>query len=113
MGINRVFKRGKPRIELRRRWPDGSTFRRYYPNKTSAKTVLARIEVSILDGSWPVLREGLSEKSVSRGLTIEEFSERFLEESRSRVKPSTWERYRHYFRFINRDLGRILFKQIE
>ncbi len=113
MGINRVFKRGKPRIELCRRWPDGSTFRRYYPNKTSEKTVLARIEVSILDGSWPVLREGISEKSVSRGLTIEEFSERFLEESRSRVKPSTWERYRHYFRFINRDLGRILFKQIE
>ena len=60
MGINRVTKRGKNRIEVRKRWPDGSTFRRYYPNMTLAKHVLARIEESIATGRWKELKEELS-----------------------------------------------------
>ena len=49
MGVNRVNKRGKSRIEVRKRWPDGSTFRRYYSNKTIAKHMLARLAQDAID----------------------------------------------------------------
>ena len=47
MGINRVEKRGTTRIEVRKRWPDGTTYRRYFPNLTSARKVDARIAGAI------------------------------------------------------------------
>ena len=79
MGINRVTKRGKNRIEVRKRWPDGSTFRRYYPNMTLAKHVLARIEESIATGRWKELKEELSGvKNPSGDMTVEEFSGIYL-----------------------------------
>jgi len=75
MGVNRVKKRDKDRIEVRKRWPDGSTFRRYYPNMTLARRVLARIEESIFTGRWKELKEELSGvKNRSGDLTVEEFS---------------------------------------
>ena len=75
MGVNRVKKRDKDRIEVRKRWPDGSTFRRYYPNMTLARRVLARIEESIFTGQWKELKEELSGvKNRSGDLTVEEFS---------------------------------------
>ena len=43
MGVNQVTKRGKPHIEVRKQWPDGSTFRKYYPNKAVAKQVFNEI----------------------------------------------------------------------
>ena len=81
MGVNRVIKRGKIRIEVRRQWPDRSTFRRYYPNHTLAKSVLARIEESIVMGTWQEFREELS---LGRGgeadLTVREFSRIYLKD---------------------------------
>ena len=62
MGVNRVTKRGKSRIEVRKRWPDGTTFRRYYSNKTIAKHMLARLEESIVTGTWPELKDELTGK---------------------------------------------------
>jgi hypothetical protein len=55
MNINRVKKRGKIRLEVRKRLPDGSTIRRYMPNRKAAKDELLRIELAILDGSWSEL----------------------------------------------------------
>ena len=52
MGVNRVIKRGKPRIEVRKRWPDGTTFRRYMPNMTVAKQRINEIELAIAKGTW-------------------------------------------------------------
>ncbi len=75
MGINRVKKRGKERIEVRRRWPDGTTFRRYYPNETKADNTLTRIKASILDGTWPQLKETLRGSGHSKDITLREFSE--------------------------------------
>ena len=81
MGVNRVTKREKCRIEVRKRWPDGSTFRRYYPNMTLAKHVLARIEESIVTGRWRKLKEEVSGiKNTSADLTIEEFSRIYLDD---------------------------------
>jgi len=81
MGINRVTKRGKSRIEVRKRWPDGTTFRRYYPNMTLAKHVRARIEESIVTGRWRELKEEVSGiKNTSADLTIEEFSRIYLDD---------------------------------
>ncbi len=81
MGINRVTKRSKNRIEVRKRWPDGSTFRRYYPNMTLAKHVLARIEESIVTDRWRELKEELSGvKNPSDDLTVEEFSGVYLDD---------------------------------
>ena len=79
MGVNRVMKRGKPRIEVRRRWPDGTTFRRYYPNETEADNTLTRIKASILDGTWPQLKETLRGSGHSRDLTLGEFSEIYFD----------------------------------
>lgn len=64
MGINRVSKRGKVHIEVRRRWPDGNEFRRFMPNMTVAKQVKARIEVAIADGAWRKLKDELTETTV-------------------------------------------------
>ncbi len=81
MGINRVTKRGKRRIEVRKRWPDGSTFRRYYPNMTLANHVKARIEESIVTGSWRELKEEFSGvKNTSADVTVEEFSVIYLDD---------------------------------
>ncbi len=81
MGVNRVKKRDKDRIEVRKRWPDGSTFRRFYPNMTLAKHMWARIEESIVTGRWRELKEELSGvKNPSGDLTVEEFSGIYLDD---------------------------------
>ena len=81
MGVNQVTKRGKKRIEVRKRWPDGRTFRRYYSNMTLAKRMLFRIEESIVTGHWKGLREDLSQgNNESEDFTVQEFSEIYLEE---------------------------------
>ena len=111
MGINRVTKRGKSRIEVRKRWPDGTTFRRYFTNMTLAKKVLAQIEVTIVEGTW----QDRFSKNRSNGeeTTIGEFSKRFLNESKSRLSSTTFKRYGHSFRFINRDLGHVPFERLD
>ena len=61
MAINRVKYR-KNRIEVRKRWPDSSEFRRFYPNMSLARRSLVRIETAIIDGSCRTLREELKGK---------------------------------------------------
>ena len=115
MGVNRVTKRGKARIEVRRRWPDGTTFRRYYPNMTLARNTLTRIESSILDGSWQELRRELTGEAdgadqvpetmqLQPTTTIREFSQHFLED-RKVSAPKSWDRYALSLRTLNQSLG--------
>ena len=83
MGINRVKKRGKTRIELRKRWPDGTTYRRYFPNVTKARATLTRIEAAILDGGWPELKITLQQRLQPLDEycpTVREFSDIYLQE---------------------------------
>ena len=82
MGVNRVIKRGKARIEVRKRWPDGTIFRRYCPNRTVAKQLLHEIEVVIAKGTWRELKETLCGNGTNgaKDLTLEEFAKIYLEE---------------------------------
>ena len=50
MGINRVTKRGKTRIEVRKRWPDGTTFRRFFPNMTLA--IMLKVWPLVQRSAW-------------------------------------------------------------
>ena len=81
MGVNQVTKRGKTRIEVRKRWPDGRTFRRYYPNRTVAKQVLNEIELAIAKGHWRDLKAELSGQEQELGdITVEQFSQIYLDD---------------------------------
>ena len=68
MGVNQVTKRGKTRIEVRKRWPDGTEYRRVCPNKTKAGFLLRRIESSIDDGTWRDYREELKLRDGNLGV---------------------------------------------
>jgi integrase len=70
---------GRPCIVVSKYWPDGSRFRRRFPNKTVAKKMRARIEEAIAMGTWRDLKIELYEDP-KKDLTIEEFSEVYLEE---------------------------------
>ena len=106
MGINRVTKRGKTRIELRKRWPDGTSIRRYFPNGTVAKRLLNRIEVAIADGSWPKFQKELL-FGTKADLSIGEYSEHYVEVyCRVHIQPSTCKRKLSSLKHINRLLGK-------
>ena len=78
MGINHVRDhKGRSRIQLSKRWPDGSRFRRYFSNVTVAKKTLSRIEEAIVMGTWRELREEFTHgRQVD--LTIVQFAEIYL-----------------------------------
>ncbi len=80
MGINRVKKRGKTRIEVRKRWPDRTTYRRYFPNMTAARHIHARIEESIVTNRWSALKKELSAGPKSGELPVSDFAEIYLED---------------------------------
>jgi len=72
-------RRGNPRVVVSKRWPDGSRFRRYVPNITIGKKILARIEESIAMGTWRALKEELRHEADDEA-TIRSFSEVYLNE---------------------------------
>lgn len=107
MGINRVNDRkGRPVIEVRKRWPDGKEFRRFFANRTLAKRVLARIEASIAEGCWQELRDRLTDSGGADALTIAAFSQRFMEEY-AKPRLASWQRYELSFASLNRRLGEL------
>ncbi len=101
MGIRKY--RGQ--IVCDKRWPDGNRTTRVCANRTQAKQLLDRINVSIADGSWREFKEKL--KLRDRGaLTLKEFSETYMEEySKSRNKKKSQLRKQVAFKFINQFLG--------
>ncbi len=79
MGIlRRRDQSGGNRIELSKRWPDGSRFRRYFPNKTMAAKTLARIEESIAMGTWRKLKDELK-RGIGDDLTINQLADLYFE----------------------------------
>lgn len=106
MGINRVKDhKAKLRIQLSKRWPDGSRFRRFFPNITLAKNTLARMEAAIAEGTWREIKEELSH-SPQKPTSVAEFSQIFLEQH-CQVRMRSWKRYGLSFKTLNRELGKI------
>lgn len=109
MAINRVKYRNN-KIELRKRWPDGSEYRRFFPNRTQAKNMLTRIENSILEGTWrdfrEELRRGPALQAAADSVTVQSFSAQFLERSKISA-PKSWSRYALSFESLNQHLGDI------
>jgi integrase len=70
---------GRTFIVCSKFWPDGSRFRRRYPNKTVANQVMSRIIAAIALGTWRELKKELTE-GPEGNYTIESFAEVYLEE---------------------------------
>jgi len=112
MGVNRVTKRGRSRIEVRKKWPDGRTFRRFYPNKARGERVLRRVEQSIEDGSWKEYRQEL-EHGTSSEMSIAEYADRYLEVyCEVHNRPSSVTKKRSTFKQINKVLGKIKLRDL-
>jgi len=83
---NILVRRG--RLELSKYWPDGTRFRRPFPNVTLARQMRSRIETAIADGTWPELKARLSldKKDLPppppQELTLREFAPTYLAEMR-------------------------------
>jgi len=106
MGINRVTDhKGQTRIQVSKRWPDGTRFRRLFPNMTLAKNTLARIEGAIAEGTWKECKENLSRRKPERQ-TVKSFSEMFLEQY-CKTRMRSWKRYALSFKTLNAELGDI------
>lgn len=56
-------RRGKVKLDVDKRWPDGRRLTRVVSNRTVGKKLLVRIEESIIMGTWRALREELSRKN--------------------------------------------------
>ncbi len=113
MGINLVRDRhGNEKVEVSRRWPDGSRFRRYVPSKSVGKKTLARIEESIAMGTWRKLKEELAKCHEQQPQTVEEFSIVFLEQH-GKVRMKSWKRYELSLKTLNARLGRVKLKEFQ
>jgi site-specific recombinase XerD len=66
-------------IALSKYWPDGSRFRRRFPNVTIAKKMRARIEEAIAMGTWRELKQELYEDPKTDPL-IKDFADVYLKE---------------------------------
>ena len=105
MGVNRVFKRGQERIEVRKRWPDKTTFRRYYPNMKLANETYFEIEVAIAQGTWQELKRKLQGGELPEGpRTFDDCATLFLEKH-AKVRMRSWTRYRLSLEKLGEDLG--------
>jgi integrase len=84
-----ILKR-RGRLELSKYWPDGTRFRRPFPNLTLARQMRARIEAAIADGTWRELKAKLSLErqepppAPARVLTLNEYAPMFLAEMQRR-----------------------------
>ena len=106
MGINRVIDhRGKTRIQVSRRWPDGTRFRRYSSNMTAARKTLARLDGAIAGGAWREYKESL-DHGCEEYVTVAEFSDIFLEQH-CKVRMRSWKRYELSLKTLNPVLGGI------
>jgi len=77
---NILIRRG--RLELSKYWPDGTRFRRPFPNVTLARQMRAKIDVAIADGTWRQLKDELSfeKKEAAKELTLRDYAPIYLAE---------------------------------
>jgi integrase len=107
MGVNRVKdKKNQVRREVRKRWPDGREFRRYYPNVNQARQKLAEIETSIFRGNWREVRDELKGVVKEEPKTVKEFSEEFLNRY-AKPRLRSWNRYELSLKTLNEHLGNV------
>ena len=99
-------KYGEAQVRVDQHWPDGTRFRRNFPNRRQAEEVDAKIRVAKSDGSWRELRERLARGADARRLTLGEFAGRYLEEY-CKVRNRAWRRKRDSMKFLNERLGRV------
>ena len=82
MGIRNWRHRGQEKIVLSKKWPDGTRFRRFMPNKTVAKELETDINYAIAKGLWPDLKDnlarGIQRNSLSPDPTIGDFESEYL-----------------------------------
>src|SRR5262245_32660196 len=86
------------RLELSKRWPDGSRFRRPFPNVTAARTMRSRIEAAIAEGTWRDLKDKLAltpntqpASTSSKDLTLREYAPIYLAEMRRKNRRADFE----------------------
>jgi integrase len=81
------------RLELSKYWPDGTRFRRPFPNRTLARQMRARIDAAIADGTWWELKHKLSLERkdmpapappTPKPLTVRDYAPAFLAEMQRR-----------------------------
>jgi len=109
VGIIESTAKGKKRIAVRKRWPDGSEIYRIVSNRTQGKQLLGRIEDAITMGTWRKLREDLR-RGVEKNITVRQFWERFREEY-CIPRMSSWKRYQQSFKTINVVVGDISLRE--
>jgi integrase len=105
------------RLELSKRWPDGSRFRRPFPNLTAARSMRSRIEAAIAEGTWRELKDKLAltpnippASTSSKDLTLREYAPIYLAEMRRKNRRADF----HEIQIHNilPILGEILLKDI-
>jgi integrase len=99
-------KYGKEQIRVDQHWPDGTRFRRNFPNKRKAEDLDAEIRVSKVDGSWRELKERLARGADAVRLTVGEFADRYIDEY-CRTHNRAWMRKQNSMNFIKQRLGKI------
>lgn len=110
----RIQKDNKQHSQLRVdiRWPDGSRFRRNFPNKVQANEVNAKIIVARRDGTWRKLRDDLAKGTQAQRVTLAEFADRYLEEY-CKVHNRAWQRKRDTVKALNLKLGHVELESID
>jgi integrase/recombinase XerD len=99
-------KYGKERIRVDQHWPDGTRFRRNFPNKRKAEVLDAEIRVAKADGTWRELKERLARGVDAVRLTVGEFADRYIDEY-CKVHNRAWVRKRDSMKFVKQRLGKI------
>ena len=103
MGVRKY--RGQ--IVCDKRWPDGSRTTRVCGNKTQAKQLLDRINVSIADGSWSEFKQKLQLRD-RESVTLNEFSRIYMKDFvEVRNKKKTYNRKQTSLKVLNQFMGKL------
>jgi integrase len=110
MGIyNQKDRKGNTRYVVSKYWPEKSGRIRFYmPNMALAKQLVAKIDHSIISGTWRELKAELAgEKEVQEKEETEEtFSSRFIEE-RCKPRMRTWYDYERSLQKVLQQIGSV------
>ncbi len=110
MGIyKQKDRKGNTRYVVSKYWPEQSGRIRFYmPNMALAKQLVARIDHSIVQGTWRDLKAELAGEAgkSDKAETVASFSSRFIEE-RCRPRMRTWDDYERSLKSICRQMGSV------
>jgi len=95
---------GKVRIACDRRWPDGTRFRRWMPNRRLAERMDGRIVAAIAEGRWRQLQEELQRGSTIKGVTFSQFTDQYLNDY-CKIHNRDWKRKRISLDHMKQHLG--------